>query len=241
MAAIGTLKNRAYDHLRKKVATRQYPADGRISEWAVSRELGMSRGPVREAINQLLTEGLLVQQPGIGTFVNQPDQNELDQLCDIRLSLEVLAVGKAARRITRRQATRLEALCRQLEELGLAVIEGRRAFEGACLDEMFTADYGIHQTILEAARAPLVHRMVKTTQVLSLIKQRSPEALARQVRDMAAHVAIHRAIVNAVIAKDAKNARRLMRDHLRDVKRELLELNRGVVATKGESNILAVA
>jgi DNA-binding GntR family transcriptional regulator len=224
MIATRTLKQRAYSHLRRKILAREFAGDGRVSEWAVSRELAMSRGPIREAINQLLSEGLLRQQPGLGTFVRVPTREDLEQLADIRLALEVLAAGKAARRITTAQAMRLERFCSQMEVIGREVLAGTRKFEGNCLEAMFEADHGIHATVLEAARAPLIGQMLRTTSAMSLIRQQSPASLARQVRDMPDHLAIHRGIVDAVIARDAKASRRLMREHLSYVRRDVLTL-----------------
>lgn len=224
MSSIQTLKQRAYAHVRGKVLAGAFGRDGRVSEWAVSRELKMSRGPVREAVNQLLSEGLLVQQPGFGTFVRKPTRADVIELCDLRLALEVTAAGRAARRLTLDQAAQLDAMAAECEKIGAAVIAGERPYDEACYDAMFRVDHGIHALILEAARAPLIRRMAETSRVLSMIRQRSPLALRLQVQRMPEQVAIHRELVDAVKSRDARRARRVMAKHLRDVKREILQL-----------------
>jgi len=219
-----TLKQVAYAHVRRKIFAGEFGGDGRVSEWAVSRELGMSRGPIREAVNQLVTEGLLKQTPHVGTFVRTADREEIEQLCDLRMALEVFAAGKAAKRIRGGEIARLRKHMDDLAELGRSIIEGRRAWDPTSHEAMYVADSGIHQALLEAARVPLVRKMAENTQVLSLINQRSTQSLEWQLRDMEQHIAVHRRLVEAVCTGDAKAARHVMNEHLSHVKKELLEL-----------------
>jgi DNA-binding GntR family transcriptional regulator len=224
MSAIQTLKQRAYIHVRRQVLAGTFGSGGRVSEWALSRELGMSRGPVREAVNQLISEGLLVQQPGFGTFVRRAGRAEVIELCDLRLALEVAAADRAARRLTSEQAVKLDGFMADMERIGADVIAGRRPYDEACYDDMFAADHGIHDLILRAARAPLIRRMAETAQVLGLIRQRSPAALRLQIEGMPDQLAIHRELVEAVKSRDPRRARRVMGKHLRHVRNEIVKL-----------------
>jgi len=219
-----TLKQVAYAHVRRKIVAGEFGGDGRVSEWAVSRELGMSRGPIREAVNQLVTEGLLRQTPHVGTFIRTANRDEIEQLCDLRIALEVFAAGKAAKRIRPAEVTRLYKHMTDLATVGQAVIDGRQAYDPTCHDAMFHADAGIHATLLEAARVPMVRKMAENTHVLSLINQRTPQALAWQLRDMKKNIDVHHRLVEAVCAQDTKAARRVMNEHLVHVKKELLDL-----------------
>ena len=72
-----TLKEDVYRVIRDRVLTGPLSPGSRISESALSRELGTSRAPVREAIQQLVTEGLIKQVAQMGTFVSKPNRIEL--------------------------------------------------------------------------------------------------------------------------------------------------------------------
>ena len=69
-----TLRKSAYQLLRQRLVRRQLSLGSRISESALSRELGTSRGPVREAIKDLVGEGLIEQIGNMGTYVKKPSR-----------------------------------------------------------------------------------------------------------------------------------------------------------------------
>src|SRR6187455_1865260 len=93
-------KERAYNHLRSRLLAGDLPLESQVSERALSKELGMSTIPVREAVTQLIGEGLLRKQPGIGTFVAIGGRKQLEDLFELREGLESFAASLAATRIT---------------------------------------------------------------------------------------------------------------------------------------------
>lgn len=221
-----TLRDRAYIHMRGKILGGDFGPDGRISEWAISRELQISRAPVREAINQLASEGLLKQMPHIGAFVRQPTPREIRELCDLRMALEVFAVGRAAELCDDQTAHRLNTACDLLRSIGQAVIAGTRPFDRNTRMLLVSADRAIHTAIIDAANLPLFSRSIETTRALSLIGQQSPEATPIQIQTMGQQISIHRQIADAVIAHDARTARLLMVDHIRGARRDLIAFHK---------------
>src|SRR5688572_29324313 len=63
---------KAYDSIRKRIVAGHLRPGDRVSEYAEAKALGVSRGPVREAVRQLVSEGLVEKLPGIGSFVRGP-------------------------------------------------------------------------------------------------------------------------------------------------------------------------
>jgi len=86
----------AYHHIQRKISTRELRAGEPVSDVAISKELGISRTPAREAIRQLVSEGLLESVPGRGVVVITLDRNDIRELFEMREALEGLAAALAA-------------------------------------------------------------------------------------------------------------------------------------------------
>ena len=109
---------KAYQLIQHKIATGELRAGTLISELAISKELGSSRTPVREAAGQLLAEGLLDLGPGGGIVVTQLTRQGIIDLYELREALEVFAVGRAAREGVRpADRKRLESLLDETQVL----------------------------------------------------------------------------------------------------------------------------
>lgn len=81
--------------LRKRIVGGEFDLGSQLSEARIAKDLGVSRTPVREAINRLEMEGLLVVEPQRGSFVFNLEPEELAKLCDARTCLEVEAFKQA--------------------------------------------------------------------------------------------------------------------------------------------------
>lgn len=88
----------------------ELPPGTRIGEAQLTREFGMSRTPVREALARLESEGLLVAGPGRGFLVAELTSADLVDIYRVRAVLEGLAAEEAAHRATRVDIARLEDL-----------------------------------------------------------------------------------------------------------------------------------
>ena len=88
----------AYHHIQRKISTRELRAGEPVSDVAISKELGISRTPAREAIRQLVSEGLLESVPGRGVVVITLDRNDIRELFEMREALEGLAARTVAGR-----------------------------------------------------------------------------------------------------------------------------------------------
>ncbi len=111
-----SMREVAYQHLRKKIATREVRAGMPVSELSIASELGISRTPTREAMRQLLTEGLLEEVPGRGVVVVTLERRDIVEIYGIRKVLEVQAVRVAAERLTGQKE--LENLRRVADRIG---------------------------------------------------------------------------------------------------------------------------
>src|SRR2546426_10841865 len=95
--ATGLLSDRAYAALRDRLISLAVPPGAPIDEDTLTRELGVGRTPVREAIRRLALEGLVVVSPRRGTFAAAINITSLTDLTDVRTVLEAHAAERAAR------------------------------------------------------------------------------------------------------------------------------------------------
>jgi GntR family transcriptional repressor for pyruvate dehydrogenase complex len=198
---------------------RYKPGDRLPSERDLAQHLRVGRPTVREAIQQLAGLGLLDVRPAKGVFVRSftPDSvttrlkrivekhiGILVQVVDARIVLEGWVAAEAARRATPEEIARIGELVRALENPN----PGASAFH---------VHLAFHQAVLEASHNIVVFHFVDT--LTSLIASVSKEE--------AVHVGgaphFHRAIAEAIAARDPERAQQAMVDHLKVVRQIFLD------------------
>ena len=110
-----TAKEIAYDHLREGILSGELPASTQIRPEQIAQTLGISRMPVREALQKLHVEGLIAFGSNRRPVVIAHEPDEILELFEIRVALECLAVSRAVSHLT---AEHLDALEKQLERMG---------------------------------------------------------------------------------------------------------------------------
>lgn len=219
----GSLRRKAYEHIQQLILSGQLRSGAAVSEVALARKIGVSRTPVREAIGQLVAEGVLMQIPGRGAVVAKPSREDIIELYELREALEVYAVGKAARLPSHAaDLEALRALCDQIH----AMAEELRASGRARLDEtqmrrfLFT-DLEFHTRLLRMAGNQRIMKVVADTRLLTRIfsyrlEGHDPEALERIEQ-------YHRGVLEAVASGDAPRAMELLGQHIRVSMQERLD------------------
>src|SRR6478752_2905610 len=91
-----SLGEKAYLYLRGRILSGDFGPGTALSEASLARELGNSRGPLREAVRRLTGEGFLRQSPNGGSVVVEFSRRDVAELYELREALEVYAAGKAA-------------------------------------------------------------------------------------------------------------------------------------------------
>jgi DNA-binding GntR family transcriptional regulator len=126
------------------VAGRLRPGD-RLVESDLSERMGVSRGPIREALRQLEHEGLVISSPYRGTEVLGISQEEVEQvLIPIRLILERFAFPHTLRRMDEEDFERLEDLIRDMSE----------AAERRDLDQIVGTELAFHEFVISKSGQP---------------------------------------------------------------------------------------
>src|SRR5579859_3657952 len=117
--AIPTIVDRAYEELWKRVIMIGGSKEQRLSDVTLSEQLGISRTPVRQALERLVQEGLVRSDPRRGFWTRTYTARDIHEIYDIRGALEVLAVRLAAPRLSQDDLkAQLDALYAVRAEIG---------------------------------------------------------------------------------------------------------------------------
>ena len=175
----------------------------RIVEAEIARRMGVSRAPVREAARRLERQGVLVARPRHGFAVRTISVQEIDDLFEVRLSLELTSIELACRKADDAGLVRLQALLQSMMRQALTLAQHER----------IAADLALHTLIFELAGNAHLHRIFVNTQT----EMRMIMALIDAVYgDPAAIAATHLPIIEALMRRDAEAAKAAMRVHLED-------------------------
>lgn len=115
-----------------------------LTESALSKELGTSRSPIREAMQQLRREGLIVSGPNRTMVVASLDDDDIAELYEYRTVLETFAIGKVCRLETSSRQSVVDRLEEAIDKLRIAV-------EGGDEFEISNVDLAFHSTLIESA------------------------------------------------------------------------------------------
>src|SRR2546422_11214684 len=101
---------RVYEHLREEILSEPLEPGAELLEVPLSEELGVSRGPIREALGRLASEGLVTVRPRRGAVVRSLSKEEFLELYQVREALEMMAVRLAVPRLRKEDFEELQRL-----------------------------------------------------------------------------------------------------------------------------------
>ncbi|NBE53295.1 GntR family transcriptional regulator [Streptomyces boluensis] len=194
--------------LRERLLSGRIASGTRINEVELARELNISRGPLREAIRQLVSEGLLVHRPNKGAVVFEAEPGEVEALFELRAALETAAARLAAVRRDRKDITALRRSC-----------ERSRKHLAAGRQFVHHNDLDFHRALLEAARSPRITEQVWRVQQ-QIIVVRSRQDVATSHSD--ASLTDHEQLAEAIAEGQADRAAELMERHLDRVRLQMI-------------------
>ncbi len=195
----------AYERLERAILEGDLPPGERLSESALARRFGISRGPLREAIGQLEGRGLVERVSNLGARVVALDTADLLDLMEVREALEGMACRLAAERLREDDLARLAALL-DAHAHAEPIVSGRGYFQGS-------GDRDFHQLILRASgnRRLAVQLGSELYPLLRLYRHR----LSMRPGRPAEALAEHRTILEALTARCPERAEAAMRAHIR--------------------------
>lgn len=198
-----TAVEQVVQHIRNGVRLGRYAPGQRLTEVDMTRELEVSRGPLREAMARLAAEGVVEIEPYRGAIVRRLTEVDLRELYDVREAIEGQAAALAARRV----AAGVDAAALKDEHRWQAAMNA--ADIGTYMDE----NIAFHDAVVRLSGNRLLislteqlHTNTFRMQVLNLIPLASRDASVRE----------HAEVARAILAGQDEEAERAMRHHVRE-------------------------
>jgi DNA-binding GntR family transcriptional regulator len=208
-----TLTERAYQELEEEIVTLRIPPGAMVSELQLSRRLEVGRTPIREALQRLAREGLVVIMPRRGIFVSDIDVGRQLRLLEVRRVLERLIIQSSAKRSTASQRAQFERIAAGMDRAAkkaddLAFMRLDREFNllllDACANEFAAATMGLMNGM--SRRFWYIHY--------------------KQIADLPLAARLHAAIAREIAAGDAEKAAKAsnaLMDYIQAFARKTLE------------------
>jgi len=205
------LRELAYDRLKDAIRYADIPPGGPLSENRISKVLGISRTPVREALQMLSQEGLVEINPGRGVTIAAGSFRQILDVLNIRFILEPELIRLATDNISVEQ---MEALWDSLRKMETAVEKEDRP-------GWSIADTAWHDILSEACPNQLLGELV--LQMRNRVHRYANIDHKLAIRQLRNGTAEHRTIVEVIASGDADAAATAMRDHLESLRKNLFD------------------
>jgi DNA-binding GntR family transcriptional regulator len=226
---IRSKKQQAYDYIRDNILSGRYPNQFRLREEHLAKEVNVSRGPLREAISQLASEGLLEKVPGLGVYVRQSGREELSELYDIREALESFAAGKATQNISTEDLIELDRTCQEMHRIAMSFQATPSETDARQnRSRWLRADLAFHTCILHIAKNSRIERILEEFRVMSqTFRNKQSDPIMSDARAYLSNLAWawrdHRRILRALQQRDSLKARMWMSIHIKRAKRRIMQ------------------
>jgi DNA-binding GntR family transcriptional regulator len=189
-----------YEDIKALVSTFRVPPGAKLSEGELAAQFGVSRTPVREALNRLLKEGFLIFAPNRGFRCRLLDAREIFDLYEVRLALETSAVRLAAERARDGDLDVLEKILRQ----------SRAVSEDGPVDAQLDLDEQFHEGVARLSGNKELTRMlvninarIRFTRLIDMIEGRRSRTQAE-----------HQRILQALRRRDAAKGIEVIHGHI---------------------------
>lgn len=199
------LSNSLLGKLQRDILIGRLKPGQKLTEQELCREYEVSRTPVREALRQLETDGLVENILNRGAFVIGMTEQDYDDMFELRKAYEVQAVKWAIERITEEETDTLEETFEFMEFYTLR----------NDIDKMLTINSGFHQVIYEASHNRILKKQLTSYQ--NFLKYKGIEAIYDDSY-LPTVLEEHRAIFKAFKDKDVKAGAMAMEIHIKRAK-----------------------
>ncbi len=211
-AAKHTLAEDIVDRLREAIYSGQLAPNQRLREEVLASMLGLSRGPVREALAQLEREGLVIRQPNRGATVARLSLEDLDEVYSLRLALEQLAIRQAIRHAEPHHFQEMQKVIQTMAEY---------LDRGITTQEAATLDMSFHEIIYNASKHKRLLNFWATLRPQIHIFLLSRNVVNMDFREYI--LPTHQAIVDVLRQRDEAQALLTIEEHLKGAYERILK------------------
>ncbi len=213
----GTLADRTYETLKRAIINLELLPGEIITEESISEQLGVSRTPIRSAMNLLCQEGLVTIAQGKGSFVTELSEQEVKNLFDVRIALEQLAIRLAMEKAAADPAAELFRPIRTLVE------EQVGTFTGDSRDSrrFMVNDIEFHMAIARVSENPYLLRQLES--ILNNCSRYSIAFLGKLLNHSGEVHAFHEEITERMERREASEAEAVLLEHINIIREKILK------------------
>ena len=195
----GLIRHEVYDHLKGEILSGKLPSGSRLGEIALAERLGVSRTPVREAVQRLAQDGLVEVSANRGAKVKTVSTADVEDVYAVREVLDGLAARLAA---THRTPEQLEVMQHALDRLERA--------DPSDFEMQIAADLEFHGLIAEASGNLTLNTTLKNlSENVARVK-----LLSKHTNQSETTRTAHHQLLSAISQRDATSAEHLARAHV---------------------------
>jgi GntR family transcriptional regulator, rspAB operon transcriptional repressor len=208
-ATTTALHAQAYEQIKRAIITLRFRPGEYLNEAQISKLLGIGRTPVHQALNRLMLEGMVEVIPRKGIIVKAVSLNDVLEITDVRIINETYCARLAAAR----------AEDEDIAEMGRILDESEKAAARSDTGRQMLLDSDFHSVLSRAARNAVLADVMRT------LHDRSLRFWFISLRDRAHHVAVkeqHRAILEAIKARDPDAADNAIRRHIESFRTNIM-------------------
>jgi len=208
-----SLRVRAYENIRNKIVLFQLKPGDRILEKDIASSLKMSRTPVREALLMLESEGLVTCHNSLGYIIRKLTTIEVEEYLSLRKTLELFAAPMVMERITPSEIKSLEKNLNKAE-----AYTKKKDFHN-----IVRCESEFHEIIYRSARSNIffdtISGLIDKFQWLRAISLKAPGGVANSING-------HKAMYKAIMDKDLREFKKVIRSHIEGARKHALEQGR---------------
>ena len=205
MSAVSLAPRALYEEvaelLRQRIFRRELEPGSWIDEVKLAQEYGISRTPLREALKVLAAEGLVTMKVRRGAYVTEVSEQDLAEVYHLLSLLESDAAAVVAERATDADLKELQKLHKELE----AAATNREKF--------FAVNERFHMRLLDLAGNRWRNQMVADLRKVMKLHRHNSLLKSGRIEESLAE---HRAVMDALVARDAERTRARMQEHFRN-------------------------
>ena len=199
-----SIREQTLGTLREAILAGELRPGHSLTEMDLSRQLGVSRAPIREALRILNSEGLVETIPYRGTSVRRLRKADIEEIYSLRILLETFALERVMQGDEQTDFAPLRALVDAMVAAGA----------GGDISEVNARDREFHDALIEMSQHSLLIMLwqtvtMKLRQIMALIERRQ--------EDLTAIARSHLPLLEAMEAGDGARAKELLRQHISSV------------------------
>jgi DNA-binding GntR family transcriptional regulator len=204
-----SIRQRIYDHLREQLLNGEIPPRQHLVEAKIAKKIGTSRTPSREALHSLELEGLIESIPRVGYVVKPINEDEVEEICEIRAAIEGVGARWAMEK----------ALHKLIEDLRKNILVSEEKLAQGDPKAFVELDAQFHETI---ARLSGSRRLQELGQTLRRHMLRYRIQSIYLTENVSRAIQGHKGILEAIEKGHLEEVNRAIRYHLEQSKKDIL-------------------